>query len=77
MENNVSKMMERIGTVFGIAGAFLAALGVGVFGYPLFTVSSVCLMTSSYQQNNKNLFALQSAFLGCNIIGIYTFAFGS
>lgn len=70
------KQMERIGTVFGIIGAFLAALGVGVYGYPLFTVSSICLMVSSYKQQNRNLLALQSAFLACNVIGIYTFVIG-
>ena len=69
--------MERIGTIFGIIGAFLAALGVGVYGYPLFTISSVCLIISSYRQGNKNLLALQSAFLACNVIGIYTFVIGA
>ena len=62
--------MERIGTVCGILGALLAALGFGVYGYPLFTLSSICLLRSSFLQRNKNLMMLQGAFLLCNIIGI-------
>jgi hypothetical protein len=66
-------MMERIGTVCGVIGAFLAALGMGLYGYPLFTLSSICLLRSSWAQGNRNLIALQSAFLLTNIIGIFHF----
>lgn len=65
--------MEKLGTVCGIGGAFLAACGLGAFGYPLFTLSSIFLLRSSFTQGNKNLMMLQSAFLLANIIGIIHF----
>jgi hypothetical protein len=63
--------MEKIGTICGISGATLAACGLGAFGYPLFTLSSIFLLRSSFIQGNKNLMMLQGAFLLTNIIGIF------
>ncbi len=67
--------MERFGTVCGIIGAFLAAAGMGLYGYPLFFLSSIALCYSAVKQGNKNLMALQAAFLLANIIGLKTFVF--
>ena len=68
--------MEKLGVICGVLGAFIAAAGFGLFGYPLFTLSSVLLFISAKQQKNINLMYLQSAFLMANIVGIKTFVFG-
>ena len=65
--------MEKIGAFCGILGAFLAAFGFGAFGYPLFTLSSIFLLRSSFLQGNKNLMMLQSAFLLANVVGVFNF----
>jgi nicotinamide riboside transporter PnuC len=68
-----TKLIELIGTVSGIIGAFLVALGLGAYGYPVFITSSFCLTISAYAQKNWNLLALQSVFVCANILGIYTY----
>jgi hypothetical protein len=73
---NSTNNVEKIGAYAGIAGALLAASGFGLYGYPLFTLSSMMLIASSYKQKNFNLLKMQSAFLAANAIGIYTFCIG-
>jgi len=68
-----TKTLEKIGAALGIVGAFLAAAGFGAYGYPAFTLSSLLLTFTAYRQSNKNLLAMQGAFLTANVIGIYTF----
>ena len=68
-----TKHIELIGTVSGIIGAFMVALGMGAFGYPVFITSSFCLSVSAYCQKNWNLFSLQMVFVCANMVGIYTY----
>jgi nicotinamide riboside transporter PnuC len=68
-----TKYIEMIGTISGIIGAFMVALGMGAFGYPVFITSSFCLSISAYRQKNWNLFSLQMVFVCANILGIYTY----
>jgi hypothetical protein len=70
---DTTKLLEKIGAALGIVGAFLAAAGFGAYGYPAFTLSSLLLTFTAYRQGNKNLLAMQGAFLTANLIGIYTF----
>lgn len=68
-----TKTLEKIGAALGIVGAFLAAAGFGVYGYPAFTLSSLLLSFTAYRQANRALLSMQGAFLTANLIGIYTF----
>lgn len=69
----IIKQAEKLGATLGILGAFLAASGFGVIGYPAFTVSSLLLCYTAYKQSNNSLMAMQGAFLAANLIGIFTF----
>ncbi len=71
--NSNTKRIEQLGAAFGILGAFLAAAGFGVIGYPCFTLSSILLVYTSIMQKNYNLLSMQAAFLAANILGIFTF----
>lgn len=66
-------MVEKFGAGFGIIGAFLAAAGFGVIGYPAFTLSSILLVYTSVMQKNYSLLSMQAAFLAANILGLFTF----
>lgn len=63
-------MIERIGTVAGILGAFLVAGGHGALGYPCFLVSSAGLLASSIGQRQGNYIALQGVYLLANLYGL-------
>ncbi len=67
-------MIERLGTIAGIIGAFLVALGFPPIGFPFFFISSVCLTYSAWKQGNRNLISLQAAFLCCNILGLWNWS---
>jgi len=67
------KTIETLGTLAGIAGAFLVALKFATIGYPLFALSSVLLLVSALQQKQKNFIALQSVFMVANIIGLLNY----
>lgn len=67
------KVVEFVGVVCGIIGAFLVANGFMQIGYPLFAVSSAALLFSAWKQANKNLMGLQFVFLCANINGLITF----
>lgn len=69
----MTKVCETIGTIAGIIGAFIVALGMGAIGYPVFVTSSIFLAISAKAQKNSNLFMLQIAFLSANMVGIYTY----
>lgn len=68
-----AKILETVGTVCGIIGAFLVAMKLGQYGYPFFFVSSFCLMVSAIKQKQKNFIALQSVFFTANIIGLVNY----
>ena len=71
--NSRTQTVEKVGAALGIIGAFLAASGLGAFGYPAFTLSSLLLCYTSLMQKNYSLLSMQGAFLAANAIGIYTF----
>jgi len=67
------KILETIGTICGIIGAFLVAFKMGNLGYPFFFVSSMCLMVSAVGFKQKNFIALQSVFFLANVIGLINY----
>lgn len=67
----IFKTLETLGTACGIAGSFLVAMNVRKIGYPLFMVSSICLLASAVGQKQRNFIALQATFLCANIIGLF------
>jgi len=68
-----TQTIEKVGAGLGMLGAFLAASGFGLIGYPAFTLSSLLLCYTAKRQANQSLMFMQSAFLAANLIGIYTF----
>lgn len=73
MKTQTIKIIETLGTVCGIIGAFLVATKFGQYGYPFFFVSSFCLMTSAIALKQKNFIALQSVFFVANVIGLFNY----
>lgn len=67
------KIIETIGTVAGIIGAFLVATKFGQYGYPFFLISSVCLLISAVKLGQRNFIALQGVFLSANIVGFFNY----
>lgn len=67
------KILETLGTICGIIGAFLVAMKMGAYGYPFFFVSSFCLMTSAIALKQKNFIALQGVFFVANVIGLFNY----
>jgi hypothetical protein len=67
------KILEIIGTICGIIGAFLVAFKMGNLGYPFFFVSSMCLMVSAVGFKQKNFMALQGVFFLANVIGLINY----
>ena len=67
------KVVEFVGVLCGIIGSFAIANGFMMAGYPLFLVSSACLLFSAFRQANKNLMLLQFVFLCANINGTINF----
>lgn len=69
----MTKILETIGTICGIIGAFLVAMKMGEYGYPFFFVSSFCLMVSAIKLKQRNFIALQSVFFVANVIGLFNY----
>lgn len=67
------KILETIGTICGIVGAFLVACKKPEMGYPFFFASSFCLMVSAIKLKQRNFIALQSVFFLANIIGLFNY----
>ena len=67
------KIIETIGTIAGIVGAFLVATKFGQYGYPFFLISSVCLLISAMKLRQRNFIALQGVFLSANIVGFFNY----
>lgn len=67
------KIIETIGTICGIIGAFLVAMKYGNIGYPFFFVSSLALLVSAIKQKQGNFIALQGVFFAANVIGLFNY----
>lgn len=68
-----ANILETLGTVCGIVGAFLVALKYGHIGYPFFFVSSLALMVSAIKKKQSNFIALQGTFFAANLIGLVNY----
>ena len=66
----VTKKVELIGVILALAGSYVAAMGNFAVGYPIWTVSSICLGWTAYRSNNWNLLILQGSFICADILGI-------
>lgn len=69
------KLIETIGTGFGMLGAFIVAMEYGQYGYPVFIISTACLLYSSVKQKQHNYIKLQLAFLASNLVGVFNYVF--
>jgi hypothetical protein len=69
----MTKILETLGTIAGIIGAFLVATKFGQYGYPFFFLSSVCLLISAIRLKQKNYIALQGVFLFANLLGLVNY----
>lgn len=67
------KILETLGTICGIIGAFLVALKFGNIGYPFFFVSSLCLLISAIKLQQRNFIALQGVFFAANVLGLFNY----
>lgn len=67
------RVIEFLGTLAGILGAFLVACKMPEMGYPFFLISSICLTYSAVRQRQWNLMALQGVFLLANILGLVNY----
>ena len=65
-----------IGTATGVAGAILVALNLGivVYGFALFLVSSVLWCGIGLIQREPSLVVLQGAFTVVNVLGLWGWA---
>lgn len=61
-----------IGTAAGVSGAVLIALNLGmaVYGFGLFLVSSLLWALAGWMQRETSLVVLQGAFTIINIVGV-------
>ncbi len=69
----MTKILETLGTICGIIGAFLVAAKFAQYGYPFFFASSLCLLVSAVKQNQRNYIALQGVFFVANVIGLFNY----
>ncbi len=61
-----------IGTVAGVSGAILIALnlGMGMYGFWLYLISSILWSIVGWTQRETSLFVLQATFSSINVVGI-------
>ena len=72
-----SLITETIGTIFGIAGAFLLAMPMlPGWGFGAFLVSNVAWLTVSAWQRNWPLHVQQWVFLACSLLGLWNWWLG-
>ena len=64
------KKIELLGVILALAGSYVSAMGNFAVGYPIWTVSSICLAWSAYRTGNWNLLLLQGSFICADILGI-------
>lgn len=67
--NNIKTAISWIGTITGLFGAFLVALGIFYPGYLFFILSSVCWIVIRRIIQNNALCTLNTGFLLINLIG--------
>ena len=67
----IIKKIELLGVVLAIAGSYIAAMGNFALGYPIWTISSICLAYTAYKDSNYNLLLLQSVFICADLVGVY------
>lgn len=62
-----------IGTAAGVGGATLIALNLGmvIYGFTLFLVSSLLWCSVGFAQREPSLVVLQSAFTAINVVGLW------
>jgi hypothetical protein len=65
--------VKRFGSACGIAGATMIALNLGlvIYGFGLFLVSSLLWSVIGWLQREMSLVVLQGTFMIINIVGIY------
>jgi len=63
------------GTIFGILGAILLSLNVGLnwIAFILFLINSILYIIYGKQSNNKNIITLNVVYFILNLIGIYNY----
>jgi nicotinamide riboside transporter PnuC len=68
------KILEMIGAVCGVAGAVLVSLNIqqSKYGFVLFLISSILLGIVSWQRKMQYLLTMQMAFLGINVVGVFS-----
>lgn len=73
MPFDLTRFLEKAGTVAGISGAVLLSLNVACssYGYVLFFLSSALLAGHAGRIKARWLLTLQACFLLTNISGIY------
>jgi len=62
-------ILQWIGTLSGLLGALLVAIGIFFIGYLLFIVSSVSWIIAGLNLSNKPIIVLNFGFLLINFIG--------
>jgi hypothetical protein len=65
-----------VGTAAGVSGAILIVLNVGmvVFGFALFLLSSVLWGVVGLVQREASLFVMQAVFTAVNLLGLWRWA---
>ena len=69
----MTKILETLGTIFGVGGALLVALKLAAFGYPLFLLSSGFLTWTAWSYQQRNLLVLQGVFFIINVVGLVNY----
>lgn len=62
-------VLQWIGTISGLLGALLVAIGIFFIGYLLFIISSVSWVFAGIKLNNSPITTLNTGFLLINLIG--------
>lgn len=62
-------VLQWIGTISGLLGALLVAIGIFFIGYLLFIISSVSWIIAGLNLSNKPIIVLNFGFLLINFIG--------
>ena len=62
-------ILQWIGTISGLLGALLVAIGIFFIGYLLFIISSVSWVFAGIKLNNSPITTLNIGFFVVNVIG--------
>lgn len=69
------KIISWLGTITGIAGAFMVASQLLLIGYCVMAVSSVSWVFFGAREKNTALIVQSAAFLAANVLGLYNVGF--